>query len=126
MAIPATFCCARTPDAPFQVYNVVGNTITRTTSLGGLGSNWQPLAFGAFGGIAGNSDMIVRDTNQGANGTMRIYNIANNSITNSAAIGAVGLDWSFSGVGNFSSTVPGEADLLLRNTNAASNTPGQF
>src|SRR3989440_8644620 len=29
-------------------------------------------------------------------------------------IGNVGLDWQFSGVGNFSS-VPGESDLLLRN-----------
>src|SRR5262249_44608820 len=30
-------------------------------------------------------------------------------------MGTVGLDWQFSGVGNFSG-VPGESDLLLRNT----------
>src|SRR5262245_55417440 len=113
-------------DGTFQVYDVVGNTITRTAVLGKVGLNWQPLAFGSFGGIAGNSDMILRDTNPASIGNMFIYNISNNSITSSAAIGAVGLDWSFSGVGNFSSTVAGESDLLLRNTNAASGTPGQF
>src|SRR5205823_11004609 len=35
-------------------------------------------------------------------------------ITNAAFLGNIGLDWQFSGVGNFSS-VPGESDLLLRN-----------
>src|SRR5262249_19781996 len=61
---------ARTPDLtdPFQVYDVVGNTITRTAVLGAVGRNWQPLAFGSFGGIAGNSDMILRDTNPGTTG----------------------------------------------------------
>jgi hypothetical protein len=54
---------ARTPDGTFQVYNVAGNTIRRTAVIGAVGLNWQPLAFDAFGGIAGNSDMIVRDTN---------------------------------------------------------------
>src|SRR5204863_9705264 len=37
-------------------------------------------------------------------------------ITNAAFIGTIGLDWQFSGVGNFSS-VSGETDLLLRNVN---------
>jgi hypothetical protein len=34
----------------------------------------------------------------------------------SAFLGTIGLEWQFSGVGNFSS-VPGESDLLLRNSN---------
>src|SRR6266576_3041 len=42
--------------------------------------------------------------------------VANNQITNAAFIGAVGLEWQFSGVGNFS-RVAGETDLLLRNVN---------
>src|SRR5215469_15951236 len=41
----------------------------------------------------------------------------NNQIINAAFIGTIGLDWQFSGVGNFSS-VPGESDLLLRNVNS--------
>src|SRR4029077_10421333 len=40
---------------------------------------------------------------------------ANNAITNAAFIGTVGVDWQFSGVGNFSGN-PGETDLLLRNS----------
>ena len=36
------------------------------------------------------------------------------AINNAAFIGTVGLDWQFSGVGNFSG-IPGETDLLLRN-----------
>jgi len=46
---------------------------------------------------------------------LEVYDIANNQITNAAFIGTVGLDWQFSGVGNFSGA-PGETDLLLRNS----------
>ena len=47
---------------------------------------------------------------------MEVYDIANNQLTGAAFIGNVGVEWQFSGVGNFSS-VPGETDLLLRNVN---------
>ena len=57
--------------------------------------------------------MLLRNSNTGG---LEVYDIANNQITNGASIGAVGVDWKFSGVGNFSS-VPGETDLLLRNAN---------
>jgi hypothetical protein len=46
---------------------------------------------------------------------LEVYDIANNAITGAASIGTVGLNWQFSGVGNFSG-VPGETDLLLRNS----------
>jgi hypothetical protein len=49
-------------------------------------------------------------------GGLEVYDIANNQITNAAFIGTVGVDWRFSGVANFSG-VPGETDLLLRNSN---------
>ena len=67
---------------------------------------------GNFSG-AGESDMLLRNSNTGG---LEVYDINNNQITNAAFIGAVGLDWKFSGVGNFSG-VPGETDLLLRNVN---------
>jgi len=57
--------------------------------------------------------MILRNSNTGG---LEVYDIANNAITNAAFIGTVGLEWQFSGVGNFSS-VRGETDLLLRNVN---------
>jgi hypothetical protein len=47
---------------------------------------------------------------------LEIYDISHNQLTGAAFIGNVGLEWQFSGVGNFSS-VPGESDLLLRNVN---------
>src|SRR5712672_2124758 len=56
--------------------------------------------------------MLLRNSNTGG---LEVYDINNNQITGAAFIGAVGLDWQFSGVGNFSS-VPGETDLLLRNS----------
>src|SRR5436190_16465926 len=48
-------------------------------------------------------------------GGLQVYDIAGNQLVGSAFIGTVGLDWQFSGVGNFSS-VPGASDLLLRNS----------
>jgi len=57
--------------------------------------------------------MLLRNSNTGG---LEVYDIANNQITNAAFIGTVGLDWQFSGVGNFSS-IPAETDLLLRNVN---------
>jgi hypothetical protein len=56
--------------------------------------------------------MLLRDANSGG---LEVYDIDSNQITGAAFLGNVGLDWQFSGVGNFSS-VPGESDLLLRNT----------
>jgi hypothetical protein len=67
---------------------------------------------GNFSGL-GESDMLLRNVD---NGGLEVYDIANNQITNAAFIGTIGLDWQFSGVGNFSS-VAGETDLLLRNVN---------
>ena len=56
--------------------------------------------------------MILRNVNTGG---VEVYNIANNQITGAAFMGTVGVDWQFSGVGNFSGL--GESDMLLRNTN---------
>jgi hypothetical protein len=49
-----------------------------------------------------------------SSGGLEVYDIANNQITGAAFVGTVGLDWQFSGVGNFSGN-PDETDLLLRN-----------
>src|SRR5690349_20673250 len=57
--------------------------------------------------------MMLRNT---ATGQFQVYNIRNNQITGSASVGTVGLDWQFSGVGNFSSN-PGESDMILHNAN---------
>jgi hypothetical protein len=74
-----------------------GDTTTRLEGINGLGE----------------ADMLLRNSNTGG---LEVYDIANNAITGAAFIGTIGLDWQFSGVGNFSG-VPGESDLLLRNVN---------
>jgi hypothetical protein len=56
--------------------------------------------------------MLLRNANTG---DLEVYDISNNQITGAAFIGTIGLDWQFSGVGDFSG-VPGETDLLLRNS----------
>src|SRR6516165_2833361 len=56
--------------------------------------------------------MLLRNSNTGG---LEVYDISNNQITGAAFIGTIGLDWQFSGVGNFSGA-PGETDLLLRNS----------
>src|SRR5262245_65851343 len=57
--------------------------------------------------------MILRNSNTGG---LEVYDIANNQLTGAAFIGNVGVEWQFSGVGDFSG-LPGETDLLLRNVN---------
>ena len=57
------------------------------------------------------TDMVLRSSSTGA---FQVYNIVNNSITASATLGTVGLDWQVGGFGNFSSL--GESDMILRNT----------
>ena len=57
--------------------------------------DWQ------FAGVApvsaaGRSDLVLRDVNTGA---FQAYNIAFNSLTGSASLGAVGLDWQLGGLG---------------------------
>src|SRR5262249_18789535 len=91
--------------------------------MGTVGPRWKFSGVGHFSGHA-TSDMILRDTGIGGGtdgggpgtGGLEVYNINNNQITGAAFIGTVGLDWQFSGVGNFSG-LPGETDLLLRNVN---------
>jgi hypothetical protein len=57
--------------------------------------------------------MMLRNMNTGG---VELCDISNNQITSVPFIGTIGLNWQFSGVGNFSSL--GESDLLLRNASA--------
>src|SRR6516165_6147487 len=78
---------------------------------GPIGSS-QVSGFGNFSSMPGETDMILRNANTGG---VEVYDISNNQITGASFVGNVGLDWQFSGVGNFSSR--GESDMLLRNSN---------
>jgi hypothetical protein len=104
----------------FQVYNINNNQITDSVPMGQVGLNWQFFGVGNFSGIPGrdfadtpgNTDMMLRDSNTGR---FEVYNISNNQITSPFLIGDVGLNWQFSGIGNFSG-IPGASDMILRNT----------
>jgi Subtilase family len=99
----------------FQVYNVDdNNNLTGSASLGAVGLNWQFSGTGDFSSL-GETDMMLRDVNTGA---LQVYNIRDNQITGSASLlagGMVGLNWQFSGIGNFGGG--GTSDMMLRNSN---------
>jgi hypothetical protein len=74
--------------------------------------NWQVLGFGNFSSTPGETDMLLRNSSMGG---IEVYDISNNQMTGAAFLGTVGLEWQFSGVGNFSGL--GESDMILRNSN---------
>jgi hypothetical protein len=57
--------------------------------------------------------MMLRNSSTGA---FQLYDITNNAVTSTVSLGAVGLEWTVAGFGNFSSN-PNESDMLLRNSN---------
>jgi hypothetical protein len=59
----------------------------------------------------GENDMILLNSKTGG---VEVYDLANNQVTGAAFMGTVGLNWQFSGVGNFSGL--GESDMLLRDS----------
>ena len=97
----------------FLAYNISDNQITGFNSIGAVGLEWQFSGIGNFKQHPGNTDMMLRNSN--LTGQFLAYNISDNQITGFASIGTVGLEWQFSGIGNFSG-IPGESDMILRNT----------
>jgi len=106
----------------FQIYNFSNNQLTGSASIKGpVGLNWQFFGVGNFSGFPGrdladtpgNTDMMLRES---TTGDFRVYSISNNQLTSPPdPIGKVGLNWQFSGIGNFSGT-PGASDMILRDT----------
>jgi hypothetical protein len=116
---PSDMLLRNSTSGAFQVYDIADNNIVSSSSLGTVGLNWQAMGFGTFGpfGSFGETDMILRDVNTGK---LQVYNIDNNQITGSASLGTVGLDWQFSGIGNFSGS--GTSDLLVRSSNTGATS----
>jgi Subtilase family len=98
----------------YRIYSIGSGALLAANQLGKVGSDWGFVTLGGFfdGDTA---DMLLRNSTSGA---FQVYNVAPNSIslTGSASLGAVGLNWQFSGTGNFSSL--GETDMLLRDGNS--------
>jgi Holliday junction resolvase-like predicted endonuclease len=101
------------PDAgDFEVYDISHNMITSAASMGAVGLEWTVAGFGDFSDNAGETDMLMRNSNTGA---FEVYDISHNAITSAAAMGAVGLEWQVAGFGDFSGNA-GETDMLMRNS----------
>jgi hypothetical protein len=98
----------------YRIYSIGSGALLAANQLGKVGSDWGFVTLGGFfdGDTA---DMLLRNSTSGA---FQVYNVAPNStnLTGSASLGAVGLNWQFSGTGNFSSL--GETDMLLRDANS--------
>jgi hypothetical protein len=109
------------PDAgAFEVYDISNNQITSVTSLAvtypiGTATQWAVAGFGDFSGNPNETDMLMRATSGPDVGSFELYDISNNTITASTPMGAVGLEWTVAGFGDFSGN-PGETDMLLRAT----------
>jgi hypothetical protein len=120
---PSDMLLRNSSSGAFQVYNIVNNNIISSTSLGTVGVEWQPMGFGIFfpfGGV-GETDMLLRDVNTG---DVQVYDIFDNEIVDSAFLGTIGLEWQFSGIGNWGSN--GTSDLLVRDSDPASPTAGEL
>ena len=104
------------------IYDIKNDQITGSFDLGNIGSDWQ-VQSGLFGlgkiapignfSSLGESDLILRNVNTGE---LKVWDISNNQVTNTASLGTISLDWQIVGSGDFSSR-PGETDLMLRNAN---------
>jgi len=104
----------RNASGTFQVYDVANNTFTGNTTIGQVGMEWLVAGFSDFSSRAGETDMLMRNSNTGA---FEVYDISNNAITFSAGIGQVGPEWQVSGFGDFSGRAGETGDMLMRNSN---------
>ena len=102
----------------FEIYDVANNTFTGNATVGQVGLEWSVSGFGDFSSRAGETDMVMRNSNTGA---FEVYDISNNAITFATGMGQVGLEWSVSGFGDFSGRAGETGDMLMRNNNT-----GQF
>jgi hypothetical protein len=113
-SVSANMVLRNTGNGQYQIYNLGNNSILAAYWLGQVGTDWGFVTLGGFND-GDTSDMLLRNSISGA---FQVYNVApdNNNITGSASLGTVGLNWQFSGIGNFSSL--GETDMILRDSNS--------
>src|SRR5262249_38877565 len=107
------------PAGFYQSYSIGNNAISASAQLGPVGTDWRFVTLGSFNDniiSSFTSDLLLRNS---PSGNFHLHNISNNAIPNSVSLGAVGLNWQFSGIGNFS--IPAESDMLLRDS-----TTGDF
>ena len=83
----------------FEIDDISNNNVTASVPMGQVGPEWAVSGFGDFSGNAGETDMLMRNSNTG---NFEVYDIGNNAINNAAPMGQVGVEWQVAGFGDFS------------------------
>jgi hypothetical protein len=111
----------------FEYYDISHNAISAAGALAGvtypvgtLASQWTVAGFGDFSGNPGETDMLMRATSGPDATDFEVYDISHNAVTSVAAMGAVGLEWTVAGFGDFSGNA-NETDMLMRNSNTGAS-----
>jgi hypothetical protein len=113
----------------YEIYDIGGNAFTAGNPLQLVASNFQtagpyfdsPTANYQVEGLGGfngtdTSDVLLRDLGSDPNsGAFGVFDLAANNASGGALLGAVGLNFQFGGLGDFSSN-PSETDMILRNS----------
>src|SRR5579863_3507825 len=82
-------------------------------SIGGIGMEWQILGVGDFSSNANETDILMRDIQ---NGAIDVFDVQNSQFVGPAiTVGGIGTEWQALGVGDFSGNM-GETDLAMRDT----------
>jgi hypothetical protein len=95
-----------------ELYDIANDAITNALLIGTVGTDWQFSGVGNFSGVAGETDLLLRNVNTGG---LEVYDINNNAVIGAAFIGTIGLDWQYAGIAPIHG--PGASDLVLRNVN---------
>jgi hypothetical protein len=113
----------------YEIYDIGGNAFTAGNPLQLVASNFQTagpyfdsptanyqvVGLGGFNGTD-TSDVLLRDLGSDPNsGAFGVFDLAANNASGGALLGAVGLNFQFGGLGDFSSN-PSETDMILRSS----------
>jgi hypothetical protein len=63
--------------------------------MGAVGTEWTVAGFGDFSGNPNETDMLMRDSN---NGAFEVYDISDNTITFAGSMGTVAFPWQVDGI----------------------------
>jgi hypothetical protein len=89
------------PVTQFVVYNINGNTITNSSTLGNIGQDWQVQGFGYFfRSDLGQADMLTRNVSNNT-ATYLAYDTENNQFNSSIVAAQVGANFNTAGLGTY-------------------------
>ncbi|HET7020083.1 MAG TPA: hypothetical protein VFI58_05160 [Xanthobacteraceae bacterium] len=90
------------PVTQFVVYNINGNTITNSNTLGNIGQDWQVQGFGYFfrSNDLGQADLLTRNVSNNT-ATYLAYDTENNQFNSFITAAVVGANFTTAGLGAY-------------------------